>query len=255
MPLKENTHTLAKLQRLKPDLQIQYREILSPRDYDISLKIKATVKSAPSEVDLKIKGHTKLMAACRKSAQIPGTNYFRYEGRIIQPSDTADSLAMYDGDVINLVGGSICFAADTMVMLSDGSFLRMDLVDVGTQLSGGKVRATWKQQMPTEHAMVNLQGVSITADHPVCLGGEWVLPGDVSTTPHRPVRALHNLVLDTPASIVVCGCEPESSPLVACTLGQPTGCTNDFWGTDKVIQYMKKQHGWPRLVTGACYSE
>ena len=103
--------------------------------------------------------------------------------------------------------------------------------------------------------MIDLQGVSITADHPVCIDGVWVFPADASTIAHLPVRALYNLVLvETPASILVRSCDPGSTPLVACTLGQLTGCPDRFWGTSEVIRCMMMQHDWPKLLTHPSHS-
>ena len=90
------------------------------------------------------------------------------------------SLTKDQGLSISHISGSICFSAETLVMLSDGSYQPITAVDVGTQLAGGRVAATWKQHLEREHPMANVLGVSITADHPVFLDGAWVLPAHAS---------------------------------------------------------------------------
>ena len=57
-----------------------------------------------------------------------------------------------------------CFAAETLVMLSDGSYLRVDLIDVGTELFGGKVifKKVAAFQFPFSILAINTCGLSRT---------------------------------------------------------------------------------------------
>jgi len=143
-----------------------------------------------------------------------------------------------------------CFAGKTLVMLANGSFKPIHSISVGTQLLGGaRVIGTWKHHVRETHRTASILGVTLTPDHPVFHDGAWSLASNISTLEGQRLEVVYNLALDVPSSITVCASE-DARPFIAATLGQQLeDLPHQFWGTSKVIDWMRAHPHWPELST------
>ena len=143
----------------------------------------------------------------------------------------------------NASGG--CFAGSCQVKMADGS--RTAIKDV---LPGSSV---WTPTGPAavvamltcgskarSQPMVQLENLCITPWHPILRNGKWVFPADLVPLQDRLIDTVYNLVLDSGHIVDVEGYQ-------CVTLGhgfQEPVVKHEFFGTQAVIEDLKKLPGW-----------
>lgn len=77
----------------------------------------------------------------------------------------------------NAQAAAACFAADTKVLMKDGSYKKIIDVDLGDETHGGIVTGLFKSIVNSD--LYNLDGIIVTGDHPVNIYGTWMHAKDV----------------------------------------------------------------------------
>jgi len=175
-----------------------------------------------------------------------------------------------------------CLGGDNLVRMADGSHKRVAHITVGDALAtaaaggGGAghsavVRAVWRATVERAVPMCVVGGVELTPDHPIHVAGSWCLPPTLTPPRARHVDAVYNLLLATPAPVLLCdggdaahdrgdathgdgdAAHGGGAAYVVCsTLAQHVpGFEEPLWGSDQIADVMRQLPGFPNVVT-AC---
>jgi hypothetical protein len=143
----------------------------------------------------------------------------------------------------NQSGG--CFHGECKILMAGGQYKQIQDIVAGDLVLTPRGPATvialvvcgsTKSSQP----MVQLENLSITPWHPIRIAGEWVFPGNIVPYNSRPIKVVYNIVLSDQHIVYVEGYE-------CCTLGhglQGPVIEHEFFGTQRVIDCLKKQPGW-----------
>lgn len=143
----------------------------------------------------------------------------------------------------NSSGG--CFAAHCKVKMMNGTTVPIKDVQPGSSVwtpSGPAIVVAMLTcgSKARSQPMVQLDNLCITPWHPILKNGKWVFPADLIPLQDRLIDTVYNLVLDTGHIVDVEGYE-------CVTLGhgfQEPVVKHDFFGTEAVINDLKKLPGW-----------
>lgn len=158
------------------------------------------------------------------------------------PTINTVKYGLTNGNIDYYHGG--CFAAETRIVMADGSLQKIENIKKGDMVKGGfevVCVLEWKMELDC----VQVGELFITPWHPILMNEEWVFPcrylgeNNISYTK----RKVYNLVLDN--GHVVC-----ANGVEACTLGH--GFTDNdvikhsFFGTERVLLAMQMvdPEGW-----------
>ena len=138
-----------------------------------------------------------------------------------------------------------CFAGECKILMSHGVKKPIKDVQAGEMVWSIKGYATVVAVVvcntkAKSQPMSRINDLSITPWHPILVDNEWIFPADDYFYSERMVQTVYNLVLERGHVVDVEG-------VLACTLahgfeGPVIG--HDFFGTDKVIEDLKKVKGW-----------
>lgn len=157
----------------------------------------------------------------------------------INPNYTPTSMSVFH----NSSGG--CFSGECTVKMADGSLIPIKAVNPGdlvwTPSGSATVLAlvTCGSNKKTQ-PMVQMNKLCITPWHPILEKDKWVFPGSIVLYSERLINTVYNLVLDKGHIVNVEGYD-------CCTLAhgfKGPVIEHEFFGTDKVIESLKKADGW-----------
>lgn len=140
-----------------------------------------------------------------------------------------------------------CFDGEGEVATADGKKRVRELMKGDEVVCAGgrkaKVAALVATKVNGPIKLVELKGVKLTSWHPVKLDGEWKFPANVRRGVVEYCDVIYNLVLECNHVVVINGLE-------VVTLGHGfkdnTVVEHDYFGSQKVIDDMKKFRGWDK---------
>ena len=148
-----------------------------------------------------------------------------------------------------------CFGGDSQVLLAAGAHKLVRELAVGdsVQVAGGgsaQVDAIWRCDAGRLVPVCTIDGVLLTPDHPVCIGGVWSRADRVIAPVARVVDAVFNFALSAEHNIMVRAGPESAQHLECCTLGMPVpGIPEPLWGTDAIFDHIRRLPGYPMVVT------
>ena len=116
-------------------------------------------------------------------------------------------------------GGGICFTAETLVLMQDGSTKRMDQLRKGDYLHHGfQVRCMIRTRVTLDQQIVRFGVAGITEFHPIIHNGVWTHPRDVGPVENVAIPFVYNLILESGHMISLPLAEGSTEVTVACTM-------------------------------------
>jgi len=70
-----------------------------------------------------------------------------------------------------------CFTGDTLIVMMDGSSKKIKDIQIGEETSCGMVTGTFATMI--QDSLYDVDGIQVTADHPLKIGDEWFFAKDV----------------------------------------------------------------------------
>ena len=111
-----------------------------------------------------------------------------------------------------------------------------------------RVSATWHHHINAQLTMCQINGITLTPDHPVLHNGQWTRPENIVEPRDMYIDTVYNFAVDGFRAAVFRG--EGDQEVVACTLGMEVpGLEDPVWGTEKVVEMMKGFGGFPAVVT------
>lgn len=143
-------------------------------------------------------------------------------------------------------GGGGCFDGEGQVKMADGSRKKVKELKKGDEVmdsKGNSAKVVCLVSFHTKKLMrvVVLNNLKLTRTHPILHEGEWKHPKDIGKVENMYMEIIYNLVLDKSHVVSING-------LDVVTLGhekkENVKLSHPFYGTEKVILYLKKHEGW-----------
>eukprot|EP01106_Pelomyxa_sp_JSP_P006869 TRINITY_DN2117_c0_g2_i1.p1 TRINITY_DN2117_c0_g2~~TRINITY_DN2117_c0_g2_i1.p1 ORF type:complete len:549 (+),score=89.12 TRINITY_DN2117_c0_g2_i1:780-2426(+) len=144
------------------------------------------------------------------------------------------------------------------------SQVKMEDLKVGDKVETGNgstsvISCIWKVQLTSPILLVtthrpsnSIYGASvleITPDHPIYEQGQWTLPTTLGEARKCSSPCVYNLSLEEPHRTILVG------GTVCCTLGLPVpGFPEPFWGSEKIISWLKSRLDFPYITTSDLYN-
>jgi hypothetical protein len=145
-----------------------------------------------------------------------------------------------------------CIGEGSVATLADGREMQVQFLRKGDIVKGlegvSKIVCVLKIIFPDQKKrLLRIDGnLSLTSEHPVCVSGVWTTPGKIQNTRSRKSEAecssIYDFVVEEPCDRTMM----FGKNAVACFGRGP----HPFYGTQKVIEEMKKLPGWKEgLIT------
>lgn len=141
-----------------------------------------------------------------------------------------------------------CFHGDSLVLMADGSLVRVAAVGKGALVCGPNGQAARVLCVVKTHcaggrtSLVTLSGgLLVTPYHPVRVGGVWQFPLALAAATEQECDAVYSFVLASGHTMLINGTE-------CCTLGHGftdnAVITHAYLGTERVVQDLQRMPGW-----------
>ena len=164
------------------------------------------------------------------------TSSYRSAGSHVRSYTAPTNMSSY------MDAGGGCFNGDANIKMEDGKCKKVSEIVKGDRVFGGfKVKCLVKTKVEGQIEMVDIDSLLITPWHPVLSNNEWKFPIKDWFSTHVDIDYIYNIVLEMGHIVIL-------NDISVVTLGH--GFNNndvvkhDYYGTDKVIEDLKKMPGW-----------
>eukprot|EP00826_Nyctotherus_ovalis_P062528 TRINITY_DN9061_c0_g1_i1.p1 TRINITY_DN9061_c0_g1~~TRINITY_DN9061_c0_g1_i1.p1 ORF type:complete len:278 (+),score=68.92 TRINITY_DN9061_c0_g1_i1:1209-2042(+) len=151
-----------------------------------------------------------------------------------------------------------CFDGEGWVVVTNGKKRVRELMKGDEVVCAGgkkaKVVALIATKVNSPIELVELKGVKLTSWHPVKLDREWKFPANIKRGITEYCDVIYNLVLDRNHVIIINGLEVVTLGHAVVRYGFKDNAVveHDYFGSQKVIDDMKKFKGWDKGKVEIC---